>query len=426
MDIINNLLAPQMWPSGFWESIIKWFAGVGSIAVAIILLTICIKLVLFPLDFWQKRVSRKMTENQAIMKPELDEIQQKYGKNPQLMQQKQQEVYRKYNAQKSMSGGCVAMLVYMILTMVIFFTLFGGLRNISQSQINYEYYTLEQEYRLAYQENQTDANVVEISQNRVLEKYDNIRQGFMSIKNIWRPDNWSTVFPKSDEFLKSSGMAFKVYQYETGDATIKYIYNTKTAETKVDANEKNYVEPYVDLQGNIYLVKNTADGATNPTVVTIGDTTYNAIYPEVTEQVKDYTDITVLTAKNSFVADYDTITAKINEKYDGQWNGYLILIILSGVITFLSSWFANVGLKAKDQDGNIVKPAKPKPTTGIILAVVMIFFTFSYTSAFAIYIIVNSLISMLLNYLTNIILNKVESKKQKKEKEAVLAEYVRK
>ena len=57
MDIINNLLAPQMWPSGFWESIIKWFAGVGSIAVAIILLTICIKLVLFPLDFWQKRVS---------------------------------------------------------------------------------------------------------------------------------------------------------------------------------------------------------------------------------------------------------------------------------------------------------------------------------------------------------------------------------
>ena len=67
MDFITNLLAPVQWPSGFWEVIIKWFAGIGSIGVGIILLTLCLKIVLLPIDFWQKLASRKMTAQQAVM-----------------------------------------------------------------------------------------------------------------------------------------------------------------------------------------------------------------------------------------------------------------------------------------------------------------------------------------------------------------------
>ena len=75
MDFINNLLVPLSWPAkGLWENIIKWFAGVGNFGVAIILLTLCLKLLLLPLDFWNKSVSRKMTANNALMQPELEEI----------------------------------------------------------------------------------------------------------------------------------------------------------------------------------------------------------------------------------------------------------------------------------------------------------------------------------------------------------------
>ena len=107
----------------------------------------------------------------------------------------------------------------------------------------------------------------------------------------------------------------------------------------------------------------------------------------------------------------------------GQWNGYFVLIILAGAITFLSSYLSNWGIKTKDKKGNEVKGTRPKPTMGIIMAFVMIFFTFSYTSAFAIYIIANSIISTILTYLTNLLLNKMETKKDKKENK--VADYVR-
>src|SRR5574344_1990225 len=113
MDFINLLLIPVSWPtSGFWEAVIKWFSGVGNFGVAIILLTLCLKIVLLPFDFWQKLASRKMTAQQSLMQPELEEIKQKYAGNQQMYQQKQMEIYKKYNANPG--RGCLGMLVSMI------------------------------------------------------------------------------------------------------------------------------------------------------------------------------------------------------------------------------------------------------------------------------------------------------------------------
>lgn len=499
MDFIANLLAPVQWPTGFWEVIIKWFAGVGSIGVAIILLTLCLKIVLFPLDFWQKLASRKMTAQQAVMQPELEEIKKKYGNNQAILQQKQAELYKKYNI--SPANSCLVMLLYLVVTMLVFFTLFSGLGNISRTQINYEYYTIEQTYRQTYEANKTDPNVVELSQNAAAEKYDEIKQGFITIKNVWRPDNWSSVFPKATEFLKSTNTQLKAFKYEP--ANITYIYLSTNGQVLEDTDGKKYVEPYVDLNGNVYAIFDVSDSATNPTSFTIkaqdGDITYNNViytsmfktydnadlgisyFYQTQNEAKTYkfennthimpyivnntiyatsgsqTEVTIngktytvdysktesdlistftteqkeqnyaqssaTEALNKFTADFDVVTKAINDKYQGQWNGYLILILLAGVITFLSSYLTNLGIKTKDNKGNEVKARKPKPTMGIVMAFIMIFFTFSYTSAFAIYIIANSIISTIFTYLSNLVLNKIETKKEKKENK--VADYVR-
>ena len=517
MDIVKNMLLVTEWPTGFWPNIIKWFAGVGSIAVGIILLTLALKTILFPLDFWQKRSSRKMTAQQALMKPELDEIQAKYQNNPEMMKYKQQEVYKKYNTNKSVGTGCVGMLVYMIVTMLIFFTLFSGLTNISRSKINYEYNTLKDTYITTYN-NAIDENSEEearaLAQAQVTAQYEDIKEGFLSIKNIWRPDNWSTVFPDGDQFLKSTGTKFGVYEYtlqqgenESDTIKVKYVYISTNSEKLKDVNGNEYILPYQDIDGRIYVIHNaeditadpesftitTADGeeliydnlvystifktyentdleisyfyltesekktytkdekeyvmpyivdntiyATSGTAteVTIGDKTYTVDYSKTEEdllgtfekekQQENYNYNSSMQAIDQFVEDYNLITAGITEKYDGQWNGYLVLVILAGGITFLSSWFSTLGVKTKDKDGNTVKGARPKPLMGIILAGVMVFFTISYTSAFAIYIVTNSLISMLYNFLSNILLNKLERKQGKTKKgEVVVADYVR-
>jgi len=500
MDFISFLLAPTQWATGFWGTIIKWFSGVGNIGLAIILLTLCLKIILLPLDFWQKMVSRKMTAQQAIMQPELEEIKAKYAGNQTLLQQKQAELYKKYNMNPANS--CVAMLVYMIVTMIIFFTLFSGLGSMSRTQINYEYYAIEQTYRETYEANKTETNVVELSQAAAAEKYEEIRQGFLTIKNVWRPDNASSVFPNSTEFLSSTNTKFGTFKYEPENVT--YIYLTTNGDVKKDINGKEYVEPFVDLNGNVYVVYDLSDTATNPSSFTIqtedgnlifdslvystifktyensdlgisyyylaendqdvytkGDNKYikpyvveNTIYAtsgaetEVTingktyavdysktetdllnnftkdEQQEKYKKTIGYQAIDAFKEDFDVVTLAIHQKYEGQWNGYFVLILLAGAITFLSSWLSTAGVKTKDKKGNTVKGAKPKPTMGIVMSVIMIFFTFSYTSAFAIYIVANSIFSMILTYLSNLLLNKIEVKKDKKDSN--VPDYVRK
>lgn len=507
MDFIGSLLAPVQWTSGFWESIIKWFAGVGNIGVAIILLTLCLKVVLLPLDFWQKMVSRKMTAQQAIMQPELDEIKAKYGNNQALLQQKQSELYKKYNMNPGSS--CLAMLVYLIVTMIVFFTLFSGLGKISRTQINYEYYQIQQTYVQTYNDNISDPDVIAKSQIAAADKYDEIKQSFLTIKNIWRPDNASSVFPQSEDFLQSTGTKFGVFKYEP--ANVSYIFLTTNAQEYEDIDGKKYVEPYVDLNGNVYVVYDLSDTATNPISFTIkatdGDIIYNnLVYSTIFETyintdlnityyvltsnnnqtykkdensyVKPYankeeviyavagseTEVTIdgvtytvdyskteadilaefitenelnidkqqklhetnagFLAIDAFKEDFDLVTAVIHQRYEGQWNGFLIIVALAGIITFLSSYLSNAGVRTKDQKGNKVKAARPKPTMGIIMSIVMIFFTFSYTSAFAIYIVANSVISMLFAYLSNLLLNKIEIKKNSKDNK--VADYVRK
>ena len=79
MDILNLMLAIAE-PNGMWESIIKWIqSGVGNYAVTIILLTIGIKVLLLPLDFYQKYVSKVNGKKQAKLQPEIDKINAKYG-----------------------------------------------------------------------------------------------------------------------------------------------------------------------------------------------------------------------------------------------------------------------------------------------------------------------------------------------------------
>src|SRR5574344_1179198 len=381
MDIINTLLATQ-WPSGLWETIIKWFAGVGSFAIAIILLTLCLKVVLLPLDFWQRSVTRKMSSQQALMKPELDEIQKKY--TGQEAQQKQAELYKKYNMNPT--GSCLAMLVYMIVTCVIFFTLFTALGNISTYKIKTEYQTLQAEYVSVYAgaigAGQTDEEAVSTAQVSVATKYDEIKESFLSIKNLWRPDNWSSVFPSSSEYLSSTKLGFGTYNDTTNN--IKYIVLSD-----------NGTVPYVDLQNNIYAID---DGTEQKTTITIGENTYNVKYGAIDETYKTTSAASTAMAKEQFSTDFTAVTKGINDEYKGQWNGYLILIFLAGAITFLSQWLSTLGVKAKNKKGETVSGAKPNYISGIFIAVIMVFFTISYTSAFALYIVANSLISMLFTY----------------------------
>ena len=113
------------------------------------------------------------------------------------------------------------------------------------------------------------------------------------------------------------------------------------------------------------------------------------------------------------------VTSKIKTNVgEKTWNGLYILIILSAVITWLSTKVSKIGQPKQTQqvklaDGSVVeKDVDPTATMSIILPLMMLFFTFSYTGMFALYIVVNSTMSILIS-LSIIYIKKFIPKKDK-------------
>ena len=87
---------------------------IGSYGIAVLVLTVIIKLALYPV--YAKQI--KATMNMSKMQPKINEIQQKYAKDKELMNEKLTELYKEEGV--SMYGGCLPMIVQMIVIMGLF------------------------------------------------------------------------------------------------------------------------------------------------------------------------------------------------------------------------------------------------------------------------------------------------------------------
>ena len=91
----------------------------GNYGIGIILLTVLIRVIILPLTIKQEKSMKKMREIQ----PEIDKLREKHKDNPQEMQIKMQEIYKKN--QVNPLAGCLPLFVQMC----IFITLFRVLNN---------------------------------------------------------------------------------------------------------------------------------------------------------------------------------------------------------------------------------------------------------------------------------------------------------
>ncbi len=93
--------------------------GVPSYGIAIILLTVLIKVALYPLT---KKQMKSMLAMQQLQ-PKLKEIQKKWkDKDPKKMQQKTMELYKEHNVNPA--AGCLPLLVQMPVLLALYRSLF--------------------------------------------------------------------------------------------------------------------------------------------------------------------------------------------------------------------------------------------------------------------------------------------------------------
>jgi len=97
---------------------------VGSWGWAIILFTMLVKAILFPLSYKGMMSMQKLKD----LAPKMKELKEKYGKDPQKMNAKTMEMYKKHGANPM--GGCLPML----LQIPVFFALYRVLLNADELQ----------------------------------------------------------------------------------------------------------------------------------------------------------------------------------------------------------------------------------------------------------------------------------------------------
>ena len=461
MAVLSMLLSAQ--PSGFWENIIKAFEGfTNNYVLAIILLTVIIRIIWAPIDTLNKRMSQKMAAVQTKMQPELEKINKKYANDPRLLKQKQNEIYSKYNG-KSM-GSCLFMLLFLALNITIFFTLFAGLNNMASFKINQSYEELKYDYVNAL--NITNEYISNPENLQKFEDYQNL-----SFETEIREEKEYIVLyqnvgqEKIELFAQEYKTDFSTTEIsedpETGEEVVEVVQTTNGYITTIlDKFFPTYEEGEVEGSKEIILIENMPvldeegnailgeDGQPLTENLYLGDA-FQEVAIRLVENKYQQTKESFLWIENIWIADapfqrsifsYNTYKGQVGEKNieegeeriynsfmtdlserQGRVNGYFILPILCMATSFLSIW-----LSTRKKKGQTAQPATGGKFMKILMPIIFGLFALFYNSVFAIYMFVSQLISTLLMPLENLIINKWQKHSEKKEEKKVEVEYSRK
>lgn len=411
-------------PGGLWATIIKAFeGGVGSYILAVLLLTLIIRVVWAPVDTLNKKFNKKMLRNQAKLQPQMEKIQKQYAKDPQMLKIKQNELYKKANA--GLGGGCLFMLIFMALNLTIFGTMFTTMNAFSRYKVYEQYEGLKYEY----------ANVLDMANTLDATKLEDVVKNYKNITVV--KENGKISLVKGEEIIISQDYKTDYSVKQSKDKTIAgevYIASLVNKFIVDDDNKKT------EFLGD----KKVGEIKYSEALNTIATNYTNSLYEKSQEEFK------FLWVSNIWVADspfkqsvlsyndykglvgndnvsekeeviYNSFMSSVQENYNST-NGYFILALLSIGVSFLSILFSN-GIKKKK---NAAAAPKQGKAMYIIMPLIMGIFAIMYNSVFAFYLVVSSAINVLLTPLENLIIDKWEAREIKKEEEKNTVEYSRK
>ena len=115
------------------------YGVVGNYGLAIIFVTILMRIIVFPLALKQEKAMKKMKE----LQPELEKIKEKYKDNPQEYQRKTAELYRESGANPL--AGCLPLLIQMPVFVALYWAFSG---NAIPADAKFLWFTLKQPDRL--------------------------------------------------------------------------------------------------------------------------------------------------------------------------------------------------------------------------------------------------------------------------------------
>ena len=342
--------------------------GVASFGWTVVLFTIILRLILSPLDIWQKVISRRNNKAMERMKPQLEALQARYADDKQRLQQEQMALYKK--EKYSTMGMCLPTIV----TFVVFFVVFAGFRQMVGYQFAKDYKECVKAYNTSIAE--------QIEANKDADYIEDNGDGKWDIDDIKKTQEGKEFYTEAQKNAQQA------------------VYNVYYSEDQVTIRSFLWIK-------NIFVSDNWAQAVPDFATVTGQKGMATSKLTGIT--IDEYNDV---------MAD---VLGTGGYGKDGKWNGLLILPILSIALSFLSTKLlsgsqAQPPASPQGAQGEGAEKAQSQQQTmkmmQYVMPIMMGVFALFYSGAFALYMFTSSLCAILFQLTFNLIAKLVDKSRE--------------
>lgn len=342
--------------------------GVASFGWTVVLFTVILRLILSPLDIWQKVISRRNNKAMERMKPQLEALQARYADDKQRLQQEQMALYKK--EKYSTMGMCLPTIV----TFVVFFVVFAGFRQMVGYQFAKDYKECVKAYNTSIAE--------QIEANKDADYIVDNGDGKWDIDDVAKTESGADFYAAAKKNAQHA------------------VYNVYYSEDQVTIRSFLWIK-------NIFVSDNWAQAVPDFATVTGQKGMATSKLTGIT--IDEYKDV---------MAD---VLGTGGYGKDGKWNGLLILPILSIALSFLSTKLlsgsqAQPPAPPQDAQGEGAEKAKSQQQTmkmmQYVMPIMMGVFALFYSGAFALYMFTSSLCAILFQLTFNLIAKLVDKSRE--------------
>lgn len=342
--------------------------GVASFGWTVVLFTVILRLILSPLDIWQKVISRRNNKAMERMKPQLEALQARYADDKQRLQQEQMALYKK--EKYSTMGMCLPTIV----TFVVFFVVFAGFRQMVGYQFAKDYKECVKAYSTSIAE--------QIEANKDADYIVDNGDGKWDIDDVAKTESGADFYAAAKKNAQQA------------------VYNVYYSEDQVTIRSFLWIK-------NIFVSDNWAQAVPDFATVTGQKGMATSKLTGIT--IDEYNDV---------MAD---VLGTGGYGKDGKWNGLLILPILSIALSFLSTKLlsgsqAQPPAPPQDAQGEGAEKAQSQQQTmkmmQYVMPIMMGVFALFYSGAFALYMFTSSLCAILFQLTFNLIAKLVDKSRE--------------
>ena len=393
MNVFNNILAsisffsedglnnvPITGITKLVKILIETFSIGGLIAVGIILFTLVLKVLPLPLDIYSRAATKKNALKMEKMRPQLEKLQKQYANNKQLYTQKMMALYKKEGY--STFAACLPTLFTLVFFIIVI---------------------------TAFNKYSTYAN---------LNTFNEMAKAYNAgiVEQVNETDDLEIVL--NDEVITG---------YKTG-ATVRFKTDSTLTDDEKNALSEKIVKAAQDKAADCYFeeskkmkfiwVKNIWIPDLPWKKAFVSESDYNSLFTYSKGMFKRATIDSDIKGKEN----YELLTGSDKLKdVKNQPNGYLGLVIISIASMLVQQIIMTKSQKAQMElqsvDGANGQAATTAKMMTWMMPIMFGVFSFMYSGAFSLYLIVSTLFSLATTTIINLIVEKVFVKKAMQEEE---------